>query len=119
MNTENIENDPLHPTNPPLTTPVTHRGHHLSADEFSDNEDQFILMTPAATQSEIVAFKTVGNPSGFKKVMLNLLGDRLRKVPRNFQIRSLFQSTTMRPKIPCSKALALKRKIEHDSHLER
>jgi hypothetical protein len=59
MNTENIQNDPLHPTDPPLTMPVAHQGHRSSANEFSDDEDQFILMTPTATQSEIVASQTL------------------------------------------------------------
>jgi hypothetical protein len=99
-----------------MTPPSTHP---TAENEFTDDEDSFVLMTPAATQSQHIASLTAASPSGFRKRMLNMLGDRLRKVPKNCQLRSPFQSKGQRPHIPCTKALALMKKIQQDPHLER
>jgi hypothetical protein len=48
-----------------------------------------------------------------------MLGDRLWKVPKDFQFRSPFESKGHRPIVPLTKALALMKKIEQDQHLHR
>jgi hypothetical protein len=45
--------------------------------EFSDNEECFIQMTPVATLSQNIASQTQGSPVSFQKSMMNMLGDRL------------------------------------------
>jgi hypothetical protein len=87
--------------------------------EFSDDEEDFILMTPTATLSQQIASQTQGSPVTFQKSMMNMLGDMLRKVPKDFQFRSLFKSKGHRPIESLTKALALMKKIEHDHHLHR
>jgi hypothetical protein len=48
----------------------------------------------------------------FQKSMMNMLGDRLWKVRKDFQFRSLFESKGRIPIVPLTKALALMKKIE-------
>jgi hypothetical protein len=86
-------------------------------DEFSDDEEEFILMIPAAKQSEEIASQSVETQVDFKQAMLDMLGDRLRKVPKHFQFRSPFELKSQRPAVPRTKALALMNKIEQDKEL--
>jgi hypothetical protein len=86
-------------------------------DAFSDDEEEFILMTPAAKQSEEIASQSVETQVEFKQAMLDMLGDRLRKVPKHFQFRSPFELKSHRPAVPWTKALALLNKIEQDKEL--
>jgi hypothetical protein len=51
--------------------------------------------------------------------MMNMLGDRLWNVPKDFQLRSPFESKGPRPIVPLTKALALMKRIEQDHHLHR
>jgi hypothetical protein len=51
--------------------------------------------------------------------MLNMLGDRLRNVPKNSYFRSLFNSKGRHPDVPLTKALALMKKIKKDTWLHR
>jgi hypothetical protein len=48
--------------------------------EFTDDEDSFILMTPAAMRSQQIASQTQGSLVSFQKSMMNMLDDRLPKV---------------------------------------
>jgi hypothetical protein len=82
------------------------------ANEFSDDEESFILMTPAVMLSQQIASQTQGSPVSFQISMMNMLGDRLLNVPKDFQFRSLFESKGRKPIVPLTKALALMKKIE-------
>jgi hypothetical protein len=84
------------------------------ANKFSDDKESFVLMTPDVTMSQQIASQTQGSLVSFRKSMMNMLGDRLWKVPMDFQFRSPFESTGHRPIVPLTKALALMKKIEHD-----
>jgi hypothetical protein len=84
-----------------------------------DDEEDFVLMTPATTLSQQIASQTQVSPVSFQKSMMNMLGDRLRKVPKDYQFRSPFKSKGHRPIVTLTKALALMKKIEQDHHLQR
>jgi hypothetical protein len=57
-------------------------------DESNDeDEDGFIMVTPIATLSQKIATESVGIHVSFTCSMLNMLGDRLRNVPKNCQLR--------------------------------
>jgi hypothetical protein len=47
--------------------------------------------------------------------MMNMLGDRLQKVSKDFQFRSPFESKGRRPIVVLSKALALMKKLNRTS----
>jgi hypothetical protein len=55
--------------------------------EFTDDEDDFVMMTPAATLSQKIGTESTVTKVSFKHSMLNMLGDRLRNVPKNCQFR--------------------------------
>jgi hypothetical protein len=82
------------------------------ANEFSDDKESFILMTPVVMLSQKIAWQTEGSPMSFQKSMTNMLGDWLQKVPKDFQFRSPFESKGRRPIVPLTKALVLMKKIE-------
>jgi hypothetical protein len=82
------------------------------------DEEDFILMTPAVTLSQQIASQTQVSPVSFQKSMMNMLGDRLRKVPKDYQFRSSFESKGRRPIVPLTKALALMKEIEQDHRLQ-
>jgi hypothetical protein len=50
---------------------------------------------------------------------MNMLGDKLRNVPKNYQLRSPFESRFCLPGVPLTKALALMKKIKQDTTLHR
>jgi hypothetical protein len=52
--------------------------------EFTDDEDDFIMMTPTATLSQKIATESAATKVSFMCSMLNMLGDRLRNVPKNY-----------------------------------
>jgi hypothetical protein len=52
-------------------------------DMFSDNEEEFILMTPTVTMSQKIASNSAASEVPFTHSMLNMLGDRLQNVPKN------------------------------------
>jgi hypothetical protein len=88
-------------------------------EEFSDDEDAFIMLTLAVTLSQQVASQSTETQVPFTRSMLNMLGDRLHNVPKDCQSHSPFESKGCRPDIPRTKALALHRKIKKDSALHR
>jgi hypothetical protein len=49
--------------------------------------------------------------------MLNMIGDRLRNVPKDCQFHSLFDSKGRHPDVPLTKTLALMKKIKKDTWL--
>jgi hypothetical protein len=81
-------------------------------DMFSDEEEEFILMTPAVTMSQKIASNSAALEIPFTRSMLNMLGDRLRNVPKNCQFHSPFDNKFCRPGVPLTKALALMQKIK-------
>jgi hypothetical protein len=87
--------------------------------EFTDDEDGFMMMTHAVTMSQKIAAKFVTSKVSFTRSMFNMLGDRLRNVPKNYQFHSPFDSKGRRPDVPLTKALSLMKKIKKDSWLHR
>jgi hypothetical protein len=83
--------------------------------EFTNDEDNFVMMTPAVTMSQKIAAESATAKVSFTRLMLNMLGDRLRNVLKNCQFRSPFDSKERRPDIPLTKALALMKKIKKDT----
>jgi hypothetical protein len=88
-------------------------------DVFSDDEEEFILLTPATTMSQKIASNSAASEVPFTRSMLNMLGDRLWNVPKNYQFRSPFESRFRLPEVPLTKALALVKKIKQDIVLHR
>jgi hypothetical protein len=80
-------------------------------DMFSDDEEEFILMTPIVMMSQKIASNSTASEVPFTWSMLNMLGDRLRNVPKNCQFRSPFDNKFRRPGVPLTNALALMKKI--------
>jgi hypothetical protein len=76
-------------------------------------------MTPVATLSQQIAFQSMEFEVPFTRSMLNLLGDRLRNVPKNLQFRSPFDIKGMKPVVPLSKALAMMKKIKKKTPIQR
>jgi hypothetical protein len=86
---------------------------------FSDVEEEFILMTPVTTMSQKIASNSAASEVPFTRSMMNMLGDRLRNVPKNCQFQSPFESRFRLPGVPLTKALALMKKIKQDTSLHR
>jgi hypothetical protein len=87
--------------------------------EFTDDEDGFVMMTPAVTMSQKIATESAASKVSFTWLMLNMLGDKVDNVPKNCQFRSPFDSKGRRPDVPLTKAFALMKKIKKDSWLHR
>jgi hypothetical protein len=85
--------------------------------EFTDDEDGFVMMTPVAMLSQKITIKSATTKVSFMRSMLNMLGDKLRNVPKNCKFRSPFNSKGRRPNVPLTKALALMKKIKKDTSL--
>jgi hypothetical protein len=85
--------------------------------EFTDDEDDFIMMTPAATLSQKIAMESATTQVSFTCSMLNMLDNRLCNVSKNCQFHSPFDSKGRCPDIPLTKALALMKKIKIDTLL--
>jgi hypothetical protein len=70
-----------------------HAATEISEDEedFSDDEDGFIMMTPVAKMSCEIASQPVTTQAPFTHSMQKMLGDRLRNIPKTCQFRSPFQ----------------------------
>jgi hypothetical protein len=49
-------------------------------------------MTPATTMSQKIASNSIASEVPFTRSMMNMLGDRLRNVPKNCQFQSPFES---------------------------
>jgi hypothetical protein len=88
-------------------------------DMFSDDDEEFILMTPAITMSQKIVSNSTASEVPFTHSMLNVLGDRLHNILKNYQFRSPFDSKLCRPGVPLTKALALMKKIKQDTVLHR
>jgi hypothetical protein len=71
----------------------------------------------AATLSQKIATESIGTQVSFTHSMLNMLGDRLHNIPKNYQFRSPFDNKGRRPDVPLTKALALMRKIKNNTSL--
>jgi hypothetical protein len=69
-------------------------------------------MTPIVMMSQKIASNSAASEVLFTWSMLNMLGDRLRNVPKNCQFRSPFDSKFRRPGVPLTNALALMKKIK-------
>lgn len=82
--------------------------------EFSNDEDNFVMMTPAVTMSQKIAAESATAKVSFTRLMLNMLGNRLCNVLKNCQFCSPFDSKERRPDIPLTKALA-RMKIKKDT----
>jgi hypothetical protein len=54
-------------------------------DMLCDDEEEFILMTPAVTMSQKIVSNSATSEAPFTRSMLNMLGDRLRNIPKNCQ----------------------------------
>jgi hypothetical protein len=52
--------------------------------EFTDDEDVFVMMTHAATLSQKIATKSIVTKVSFTCLMLNMFGDRLHNVSKNY-----------------------------------
>jgi hypothetical protein len=87
--------------------------------EFTDDEDSFVMMTPTGTMSQKIATESAFTKVSFTCSMLNMLGNRLRNVPKNFQFRSPFDSKGHRPNVSLTKVLLLMKKIKKDTRLHR
>jgi hypothetical protein len=87
--------------------------------EFTDDENGFVMMTPAVTMSQKIAAESAASKISFTWLMLNILGNRMRNVPKNCQFHFLFDSKGRRPNIPLTKSLALMKNIKKDSWLHR
>jgi hypothetical protein len=77
------------------------------------------MMTPTITMSQKIATESTATKVSFTCLMLNMLGDRLRNVPKNCKFHSPFDSKGRRLNVPLTKALALMKKIKKDSWLHR
>jgi hypothetical protein len=87
--------------------------------EFTDDENSFVMMTHAIMMSQKIVAESATTKVCFTWSMLNMLGDRLRNVPKNCQFRSTFDSKGRRSNVPLTKALALMKKIKKDTWLNR
>jgi hypothetical protein len=61
-------------------------------DEFTDDEDGFVMMTPTVTLSQKIAAESAASKISFTRSMLNTLGDRLCNIPKYCHFRSPFDS---------------------------
>jgi hypothetical protein len=61
-------------------------------DEFTDDEDGFVMMTPTVTLSQKIATESAASKISFTRSMLNTLGYRLCNIPKNCHFRSPFDS---------------------------
>ncbi|TVU04206.1 hypothetical protein EJB05_50232, partial [Eragrostis curvula] len=87
-------------------------------EEFTNDEDSYLELTPAVTLSEELASQVSQSSVSFKKAMFTMLGDRLCKVPKDFQLKSPFECKGQRPIVQLGKALALMRNIAKDPDLQ-
>jgi hypothetical protein len=51
--------------------------------EFTDDEGDFVMMTPKGTMLQKRAGESVATKVCFTRSMLNMIGDRLHNVPKN------------------------------------
>jgi hypothetical protein len=93
-------------------------GNSDDEDEFTDDEDGFVMMTSVVMSQKIVAESAASNVS-FMRSMLNMLGDRLRNVPKNSPFHSPFDSKDRHSNVPLTKALDLIKKVKKDSCLSQ
>jgi hypothetical protein len=87
--------------------------------EFTEDEDGFLMMTPANTMSQKIASESAASKVSFMHSVLNILGDRLQNIPKNCQFWSPFNSRGRRLDVPLTKALALMKKCKKDSWVHR
>jgi hypothetical protein len=87
--------------------------------EFTNDEDDFLMMALVVTMSQKIAAESVASKVSFMWSMLSMVGDRLRNVPKNCQFRSPFDSKGRHPNVPLTKALALMKKCKKDSWLHK
>jgi hypothetical protein len=87
--------------------------------EFTNDEDGFLMMTPAVTVCQKIADESAATNVSFTCSMLNMFGDRMHNVPKNCQFRSPFGSKGHRPDVPLTKALTLMKKVKKDTWLHR
>jgi hypothetical protein len=51
--------------------------------KFTDDEDSFVMMTPAVTMSQKIVTESAASKVSFTRSMLNMLGDILHNVSEN------------------------------------
>jgi hypothetical protein len=64
-------------------TEVMDNADDVANDEFTYDEDGFMMMTPAVMMSQKIATESAATKVSFTHSMLNMLGDRLHNVPKN------------------------------------
>jgi hypothetical protein len=94
-------------------------GNSDDEDEFTDDEDGFVMMTSVVTLSQKIVAESAASNVSFMRSMLNMLGDRLRNVPKNSPFHSPFDSKDRHSNVPLTKALELMKKVKKDSCLHK